>query len=141
MRNGAPVAVLTPPRVRLLPADRLRTLLAALPGVDDAFADDLRRIRDEVGPPGGSLGLLIDTSVFVAQERRGALADTVSDEEWGISVLTVSELRLGVHRATGATRTRRHAAPAASSRPQGARRREPSHPRPLRPGRCGRLFM
>jgi prevent-host-death family protein len=51
VRNGAPVAVLSPPRVRLLPASRLRSLLASLPPVDDAFADDLRQIRGEVGPP------------------------------------------------------------------------------------------
>ena len=51
VRNGAPVAMLAPPRVRLLPASRLRALLAALPDVDEAFADDLRRIRHEVGPP------------------------------------------------------------------------------------------
>jgi prevent-host-death family protein len=51
VRNGAPVAVLSPPRARLLPASRLRSLLEALPPVDDAFADDLRRIRAEVGPP------------------------------------------------------------------------------------------
>jgi prevent-host-death family protein len=51
VRNGAPVAVLAPPRARLLPASRLRALLAALPNVDEAFADDLRRIRREVGPP------------------------------------------------------------------------------------------
>jgi prevent-host-death family protein len=51
VRNGAPVALLTPPRVRLLPARRLRALLATLPSVDDEFADDLRRIRSEVGPP------------------------------------------------------------------------------------------
>ena len=51
VRNGATVAVLAPPRVRLLPAGRLRTLLAALPNVDGVFADDLRRIRRDVGPP------------------------------------------------------------------------------------------
>jgi prevent-host-death family protein len=51
VRNGAPVALLTPPRVRLLPASRLRALLATLPSVDEEFADDLRRIRREVGPP------------------------------------------------------------------------------------------
>ena len=51
VRNGAPVAVLAPPRVRLLPASRLRVLLSALPPVDEAFAEDLRRIRGEVGPP------------------------------------------------------------------------------------------
>lgn len=51
VRNGAPVALLTPPRARLLPASRLRTLLASLPPVDDEFAAELRRIRREVGPP------------------------------------------------------------------------------------------
>ena len=51
MRNGAPVAVLAPPRVRLLPASRLRALLSELPAVDDAFAGDLRLIRRDVGPP------------------------------------------------------------------------------------------
>jgi len=51
MRNGAPIAVLAQPRVRLLPASRLRALLSELPGVDDAFADDLDAIRREVGPP------------------------------------------------------------------------------------------
>jgi len=51
VRNGAPVAVLAPPRARLLPASRLSVLLGALPDVDDAFADDLGRIRQEVGPP------------------------------------------------------------------------------------------
>jgi prevent-host-death family protein len=51
VRNGAPVAVLGPPRVRLLPASRLRTLLTSLPPVDEAFVDDLRRIRREPGPP------------------------------------------------------------------------------------------
>ena len=51
VRNGAPVAVLSPPRVRLLPASRLRALLASLPPVDDEFAEDVRRLRREVGPP------------------------------------------------------------------------------------------
>lgn len=50
VRNGAPVAVLTQPRVTLLPASRLRALLATLPPVDDAFVDDLRAIRRSVGP-------------------------------------------------------------------------------------------
>jgi prevent-host-death family protein len=51
VRNGAPVAVLMPPRVRLMPASRLRELLESLPPVDDRFADDLREIRRSVGPP------------------------------------------------------------------------------------------
>lgn len=51
VRNGASVALLTPPRVRLLPASRLRALLERLPPVDSEFAEDLREIRREVGPP------------------------------------------------------------------------------------------
>lgn len=50
-RNGAPVAVLAPPRIRLLPAARLHELLRSLPPVDDRFAEDLRRIRREAGAP------------------------------------------------------------------------------------------
>jgi predicted nucleic acid-binding protein len=48
--------------------------------------------------------------VFVEHERRGrALVDAVGEEEWGISVITVSELLHGIHRATGAIRVRRQA--------------------------------
>jgi tRNA(fMet)-specific endonuclease VapC len=48
--------------------------------------------------------------VFVAHERGvRSLEDAVGEEEWGISVITVSELLHGIHRATGAARTRRQA--------------------------------
>jgi len=53
VRNGAPVAQLSPPRVRLLPAGRLRTLLASLPPVDAELGEDLRRIRGEAGSAPG----------------------------------------------------------------------------------------
>jgi prevent-host-death family protein len=48
-RAGAPVAVIAPPKGRLLSAERFRELLAAAPPVDDDFAEDLRRIRREAG--------------------------------------------------------------------------------------------
>ncbi len=48
-RAGAPVAVIAPPKARLVSAERFRELLAAAPPVDDDFADDLRRIRREAG--------------------------------------------------------------------------------------------
>ena len=51
VRHGAPVALLSPARARLLPASRLRARLASLPPVDEAFAADLRRLRGDVGPP------------------------------------------------------------------------------------------
>lgn len=51
VRNGAPVAVLSSPKVQVLPAGRLHSLLASLPPVDEDFAEDLRRIRREIGPP------------------------------------------------------------------------------------------
>jgi tRNA(fMet)-specific endonuclease VapC len=48
--------------------------------------------------------------VFVEHERDGrSLQEAVGDEEWGISVITVSELLHGVHRATGSVRARRQA--------------------------------
>ena len=48
-RGGAPVAVITPPKKRLLSADRFRELIASAPPVDEDFAEDLRRIRREAG--------------------------------------------------------------------------------------------
>jgi tRNA(fMet)-specific endonuclease VapC len=55
------------------------------------------------------LALLIDTSLLVALERGDAAVDRLADEERAISVVTVSELLHGVHRARGAGRTRRRA--------------------------------
>ena len=57
------------------------------------------------------MGLLIDTSLLVALERgEGESLETrLPDEERGISVITVSELLHGAHRATGARRARRRA--------------------------------
>ena len=49
IRGGAPVAVIAPPRTRLLPAARFRELMASAPPVDDDFAEDLRQIRRESG--------------------------------------------------------------------------------------------
>jgi prevent-host-death family protein len=50
-RAGAPVAVITPPKTRLLSPEGFRDLLASAPPVDEAFADDVRAIRRSVGPP------------------------------------------------------------------------------------------
>jgi prevent-host-death family protein len=50
-RAGAAVAVIAPPRIRLMDAPRFRELLAAAPPVDDDFAADVRAIRAEAGPP------------------------------------------------------------------------------------------
>jgi prevent-host-death family protein len=50
-RAGAPVAVISPPRARLLSAERFRALLEAAPPVDAAFADEMRELRSAVGPP------------------------------------------------------------------------------------------
>lgn len=49
IRGGASVAVIVPPKVRLLSPERFRALLATAPPVDKAFGDDLRRIRREAG--------------------------------------------------------------------------------------------
>lgn len=50
-RAGASIAVIAPPKPRLLTAERFRELLASAPAVDEAFADDVREIRRSVGPP------------------------------------------------------------------------------------------
>jgi len=51
-RNGAPVAVLAPPRrPRFLSPDELRELMESLPPVDDDFARDVMEARRSVGPP------------------------------------------------------------------------------------------
>lgn len=58
------------------------------------------------------MGLLIDTDLLVELERGDAAAQTElfpGDEDRAISVITVSELVHGVHRAQGAVRTRRRA--------------------------------
>ena len=53
---------------------------------------------------------MIDTDLLVDQEHGVDLIDNlVGDEERAISVITVSELLHGVHRARGARRTRRRA--------------------------------
>ena len=51
-RNGAAVAVIGPPKARLVSAERFRELLASAPRVDAGFAADVRALRDSVGPPG-----------------------------------------------------------------------------------------
>lgn len=50
-RAGAAVAVMAPPKRRLLSAERFRELLASAPAVDDEFAEELRTIRRSVGAP------------------------------------------------------------------------------------------
>ncbi len=57
------------------------------------------------------MAVLIDTSVLIALERGpGRLDDLPLDESRAISVITVSELLHGIHRATGRQRAQRHAA-------------------------------
>jgi tRNA(fMet)-specific endonuclease VapC len=56
------------------------------------------------------MAVLIDTDVLIALERGEAGADALAgDEPRAISVITVSELLHGAHRARGARRTRRRA--------------------------------
>jgi len=57
------------------------------------------------------LALLIDTDLLVDLERSGLEdgIDLLGEEECAISVITVSELLHGVHRARGARRARRRA--------------------------------
>jgi antitoxin (DNA-binding transcriptional repressor) of toxin-antitoxin stability system len=49
-RSGAPVAVIGPPRARLMSADRFRALIASAPLPDDAFARELQLARESIRP-------------------------------------------------------------------------------------------
>lgn len=56
------------------------------------------------------MAVLVDTDLLVLQEQEGpSIEELVGDEERAVSVITVSELLHGVHRARGAQRTRRRA--------------------------------
>jgi tRNA(fMet)-specific endonuclease VapC len=58
------------------------------------------------------MALLIDTDLLIDLERDHGTSDVerlLGDEDRAISVITVSELLHGVHRADGATRARRRA--------------------------------
>lgn len=49
-RSGATVAVVGPPKARLISTERFRGLMRSAPPVDDDFASDVREIRTEAGP-------------------------------------------------------------------------------------------
>lgn len=51
-RSGAAVALITPPRTRLISSGRLRELIDGAPDPDSQFAEDLRDLRRGVEPPG-----------------------------------------------------------------------------------------
>lgn len=50
-RAGAPVALIVPPRMRFVTAERFAELVASAPPVDDDFVADLEAVREEAGPP------------------------------------------------------------------------------------------
>lgn len=59
------------------------------------------------------MGLIVDTNVFIQSERRGQTVDFSPWQEEGntfISVVTLSELLVGVHRADSESRRVRRAA-------------------------------
>jgi prevent-host-death family protein len=50
-RSGAPIAVIAPPKARLMSAERFRSLVASAPRPDEDFAGDVRAAREHLGPP------------------------------------------------------------------------------------------
>jgi prevent-host-death family protein len=50
-RSGASVAVISPPKGKLLSAARFRELIAAAPTPDAGFVDDVEAIRKAAPPP------------------------------------------------------------------------------------------
>jgi prevent-host-death family protein len=51
-RNGAPVAIIAPPKGRLVSSERFRELVASAPRPDQEYAEELRALRATVQPPG-----------------------------------------------------------------------------------------
>jgi prevent-host-death family protein len=54
IRNGAEVAVISPPREQLISATRFRELIATAPRPDEDFVDEVHAARKSVGPPEGA---------------------------------------------------------------------------------------
>ena len=50
-RSGAAVAVISPPKARLISAERFRELIATAPAPDAEFARDIQAARESVRPP------------------------------------------------------------------------------------------
>jgi prevent-host-death family protein len=50
-RSGAAVAVISPPKPRLLSAERFRELIATAPPHDERFLEDVRAARGSMEPP------------------------------------------------------------------------------------------
>ena len=50
-RSGAAVALIGPPKARLMTAEDFRQLIATAPPLDDDFPHEMREIRAGVGPP------------------------------------------------------------------------------------------
>jgi prevent-host-death family protein len=51
VRNGAEVAVISPPKLRSMSAARFRELIATAPAPDEAFAAEVWAARASIGPP------------------------------------------------------------------------------------------
>jgi prevent-host-death family protein len=51
IRSGAPVAVISPPKSRVISAERFRELIATAPPPDEGFLDDIHAARESVGTP------------------------------------------------------------------------------------------
>jgi prevent-host-death family protein len=50
-RSGATVAVISPPRSRLISAERFRELIESAPRPDPGFLGEVRAARESVGAP------------------------------------------------------------------------------------------
>jgi antitoxin (DNA-binding transcriptional repressor) of toxin-antitoxin stability system len=50
-RSGAPVAVIGPPKAKVLSGEQFRALIASAPRPDDDFAADVMAARESIGPP------------------------------------------------------------------------------------------
>lgn len=51
-RSGAPVALISRPRARVVSAARFRELISDAPRPDEGFSEAVREARRSIGPPG-----------------------------------------------------------------------------------------
>ena len=101
MRNGNPIAELRrPSRPRGLSGAAFKALMERLPALDEDFAREVEEAREALGPPVEQVAIqLIDTSVLIDVERGALSLEPLATEGKAISVISVSELLHGVHRA------------------------------------------
>ena len=108
-RERRAVAVIRPPDAHLVSAERFRELIATAPPADHGFAGELRAAEPSHRPSRHDPPDRPDAARSNRERGDGSTERLLGEEDRAISVITVSELLHGVHRAAGERRARRRA--------------------------------